>query len=475
MSKFWIQTFGCQMNVHDSDRMHESLVAAGYQSAERAHDADLIVMNTCSVREKAEHKLLSALGRLKPLKEQNPDLVVAVAGCVAQQEGEKLLKRAEVLDIVVGPDNLAELPRLVENVRVHGYGQVHTVFDVQDPHFNEARPDLNEIPVSTFVTVMKGCDERCTFCIVPFTRGPERYRSAQSIVDDVQRWARAGVREITLLGQTVNSWFENPESKQSEFANLLRRIAREVPELQRLRYTSPHPRHLTEALIAAHADLAVLPRHVHMPVQSGSNAVLKRMLRRYTREEYLARLNALRKAAAGLTVATDIIVGFPGESEQDFQDTLSLVEEADFAAGFAFMYSPRPYTPALKLKNDVSNEVKQDRLNRLLQRLNAQQQRHLNARVGTRVEVLVEKRNEGYLNEWTGRSERNEIVHIRFPPHSAAGWMGHMVETEIEAAQGHSLKARFIRSLSDPTGAQPKYMAPKRRLPLVEPQMGAAQ
>ncbi len=282
----------------------------------------------------------SLLGTLRLLKEQRPGVAVAVAGCVAQQEGERLLKKAPVVDLVIGPDNIPELPALLRELDAGAPPRARTVFDLEDPRFLVAEPRPGRPEVTGFVTVMKGCDERCTFCIVPTTRGPERYRSEREIVDEVAKMVEGGVREVTLLGQTVNSWFDpteldaKPRSKTapsgSRFAQLLRRIADEVPDLARLRYTSPHPRHLTEALMDAHAELAILPRHVHLPVQSGSDRVLRRMARRYTRQEYVERTARLREKVPGLTLSTDIIVGFPGETEEDFQETLSLVREVGF-------------------------------------------------------------------------------------------------------------------------------------------------
>lgn len=459
MKRYLVQTFGCQMNVHDSRRIEEVLEGAGYEPTEDSQLADVVVFNTCSVREKAEHKLLSVLGTLRPLKESRPDLAIVVAGCVAQQEGEKLLRRAGHIDIVIGPDNIPELPGLVEHVKGGAPPLARTIFDLDDPRFLNATGAISARgrEVSSFVTVMKGCDERCTFCIVPYTRGPERYRSSREIVDEVRGLVEGGVREITLLGQTVNSWHE-PElgapdrETPSQFAALLERIAREVPGLGRLRYTSPHPRHLTDALIAAHRDLAVLPAHMHLPVQSGSPRVLKRMLRRYTRELYVERLALLRREKPGLTVSTDFIVGFPGETEDDFRETLSLVEEVGFSAAFAFKYSPRPYTPALKLGDDVTEDEKDDRLARLFAAVETTQRAHLSSLVGTRTTVLVEdegKPVEPGLSRWKGRSSRHEIVHLDAPTDRDP--RGLFVDVSIAEANAHSLFGRTEGVLDAPT------------------------
>jgi tRNA-2-methylthio-N6-dimethylallyladenosine synthase len=478
MKRYLVQTMGCQMNVHDSRRIEEVLRASGWEATDEAALAELIVFNTCSVREKAEHKLMSALGTVRPFKEQRRDVVIAVAGCVAQQEGERLLKKAPFVDVVIGPDNIPELGALVEHARGGGPPVARTVFDVDEPAFLNATPQASRLEVTAFVTVMKGCDERCTYCIVPHTRGPERYRSADEIVAEVRSMVAGGVREVTLLGQTVNSWFEpradRPPSegaprwasrlaRTSEFATLLRRIADEVPELERLRYTSPHPRHLTDALIEAHAELPVLARHVHLPVQSGSNRMLKRMLRRYTRELYLERVAKLREAVPGLTLSTDLIVGFPGETDADFEDTLSLVREAGFVSAFAFKYSPRPYTPALQLGDDVPEAVKAERLQAVFDTVAAQQSAHLEALVGTRQRVLFEGPSRGDGGRYTGRTERNEIVHAEGP--EGVDPTGQVLDVVIDRANRHSLMGTVVGEVDVSRAAPP---APsRRRLPVL--------
>ncbi len=442
--RYHVQTFGCQMNVHDSERIEDVLEGAGYEPATDERDADVIVVNTCSVREKAEHKMLSLVGRFRELKEARPELRVVAAGCVAQQEGEKLLKKSDLLDVILGPDNIPELPGILKNIDDGAPRTVRTVFDEISPSFLMATPRSNS--VSAFVTVMKGCDERCTYCVVPNTRGPERYRPADDIVEEIKQLVDSGVREITLLGQTVNSWYdpsaldEKPTSKRapsgSRFALLLRRIAAEVPNLQRLRYTSPHPRHLTQPLIAAHAELSILPRHMHLPVQSGSDGVLRRMSRRYTAEEYLKRVNQLKSAVPGLTLSTDLIVGFPGETEEDFLATLELVRNAGFVSAFAFKYSERPDTPAIAMGDDVTNAEKSERLQRLFEVVGEQQRTHLKSLVGTTTKVLVESESGG---RFSGRSERHEIVHVQMK--EGENPIGEMVEATIIQAFDHSLLA----------------------------------
>jgi tRNA-2-methylthio-N6-dimethylallyladenosine synthase len=431
------------MNAHDSDRMEEVLRAHGWNRVEAAEEADLIVLNTCSVREKAEQKLRSEVGKLAPLKAKNPGLVLAVAGCVAQQEGEKLLARVGHLDLLIGPDNIADLPALAREQMDGAPPRAHTVFDLDAPRFLSAAPEPGQAPVSAWVTTMKGCDERCSFCIVPYTRGPERYRPSEDIVTEIARWVAAGSREVTLLGQTVDSYRDpllpppaSDDPDESQFPSLLRLIAERVPQLTRLRYTSPHPRHATAALAQAHADLDVLARHVHMPVQSGSDRLLKRMIRRYTRAEYTQRVRRLVAAREGMTLSTDVIVGFPGETDEDFEATLDLVREVGFVGLFGFKYSPRPFTPALKLPDDVSEEKKSERLARLFEVAEQNTHAHLAALLGTRQSVLVEGASKAQ-GKVTGRTVRNEIVHLDVP--EGRQLIGALVDVEITQAFKHSL------------------------------------
>jgi tRNA-2-methylthio-N6-dimethylallyladenosine synthase len=481
MPSYAITTFGCQMNVHDSERMHEVLRRAGYAEVE-AGVADVIVLNTCSVREKAEQKLLSEVGRLAKQKRARRDLVLVVAGCVAQQEGERLLKRARGIDLVIGPDNIAELPRLLDDFALGSPPLVRTVFDTDAPRFLTAAPGTGA-KTTTFVTTMKGCDERCSFCVVPYTRGPERYRPSGEIVAEIAALSASprGAREVTLLGQTVNSYRDpgaalarapgaDPEDlDESEFAALLRRIAAEVPSLLRLRYTSPHPRHLTPSLIRAHAELPVLPRHVHLPVQSGSDRVLRRMIRRYTRAEYVERVASLRRAVPGVTLSTDVIVGFPGETDADFEATLSLVREVGFVGLFGFKYSERPHTPARKLGDDVPEAVKSERLARLFAVSEELLVHHLAGLAGTTQRVLVEGVDKlGHEGEplWSGRTGQNEIVHI-----AGAGdrdLEGEMVEVSIVRHNKHSLQGELTAAAR--AAARPRSRAPgpvRRSLPVV--------
>lgn len=469
MPTFSVVTFGCQMNAHDSSRMEEVLRAAGYRDAESDHSADVILLNTCSIREKAEQKLRSEVGRLGLLKKKRPELVIGVAGCVAQQEGERLLKGLPQIDLVIGPDNIPELPSLLAQVEMGGLPQVRTVFDVADPSFLAAVPEAGRVGASAYVTVMKGCNERCSYCVVPYTRGPERYRGSSEIIDEVERFVAAGVREITLLGQTVNSYRDPSRAlppapgvgdtrwkhtrgslaaqDETEFPALLRAIAAQVPQLVRLRYVSPHPRHLTASLIRAHRDLPVLARHVHMPVQSGSDSQLRRMIRRYTAAEYIERTDALREAVPGVTLTTDMIVGFPGESAQDFDKSLELVRRVGFVGLFGFTYSQRPHTPALKLTEDVTEEEKSRRLQRLFDVVDGLKAPHLGSLVGTQQELLIDGTSK--TGNLTGRTEQNEIVHLADEGLPVGIGTGDLVRVTVTEAFKNSLAARYDAMLSE--------------------------
>ncbi len=453
MPSYSVVTFGCQMNVHDSARIEDVLRRAGYTTAPDAEGADVVVLNTCSVREKAEQKLRSEVGRLALAKRaRHGELAIVVAGCVAQQEGERLVKTLRGIDVVLGPDNIPELPALLADVATGGLPVVRTVFDVERPSFLAAEPPTRgAAAASAFVTIMKGCDERCSYCIVPTTRGPERYRPSTEVLAEITRLVEHGTREIVLLGQTVNSYADPsrslaraPEASpddpdESEFAALLRAIAR-VPGLERLRYTSPHPRHVTPSLVAAHRDLEILAAHVHLPVQSGSDRVLRRMIRRYSRAEYVERVARLREARARLTLSTDVIVGFPGETEEDADATVSLVREVGFAGVFGFKYSQRPGTPATRLVDDVSEDEKGRRLARVFEVSEALVAAHLEGLVGHTARVLVEGGSKSGTS-WTGRTERNEIVHVEHD--HAVDPVGQVVEVDLVRANKHSLVGRL--------------------------------
>ena len=474
MARYTVITFGCQMNSHDSERIGEVLRRAGHAEATGLDDADLVLLNTCSIREKAEQKLRSEVGRIAQLKRQRPGLTIALAGCVAQQEGEGLLESMPDVDLLLGPDNIPELPRLLLEAESSARPVVRTEHDLQAPHFLAAAAEPGRTPVSAFVTVMKGCNERCTYCIVPHTRGPERYRPAREIVDEVKRLVAAGAREVTLLGQTVNSYRDplgelglapgageapwqhtrglRAREDESEFAALLRAISAGAPGLLRLRYTSPHPRHLTVSLIRAHQDLSVLARHVHLPVQAGSDRVLRRMLRRYSAAEYEERTLALRQAVPGVTLATDMIVGFPGETEADFSETLALVQRVGFTLIYGFKYSERPYTAAVNLGDDVPEATKAERLARLIALGDGVRSALLREQVGSRQSVLFEGR--GKTGALRGHTERSEIVHVAGPD----SLLGRLCEVIITGSYKNSL-------LGEVPGVPAQGPAPRQPLP----------
>ena len=487
MPAYSLITFGCQMNQHDSDRIGEVLRGIGYTQVAEPANADLVLLNTCSIREKAEQKLRSEVGRIGLLKRARPGLIIGVAGCMAQQEGERLAKRMPQIDFMLGPDNIGELPSILAEVELGAPPRIRTVFDLDAPQFLSAQAEPGRTGATAFVTIMKGCDERCTYCVVPYTRGPERYRSAREILAEVRLLVDAGVREVTLLGQTVNS-YRDPEGSlpsapgageihfkhtlravalqdESEFPALLRAICQAVPELARLRYTSPHPRHLTWSLILAHRDLPALARHVHMPVQSGSDRLLKRMLRRYTVDEYVERVDALRSAVPGVTFSTDVIVGFPGETREDFAATLALAERVKFTGFFGFTYSERPNTPALKLADDVPEAEKSARLEEIFALTDRHRREHLQSLIGTTEIVLAERRTKN--GDFMGRSERNEIVHFL----CEADATGHMVPVRIREAYNNSVRGEIAPGfVLAPSAARPSLLPSakaRRALPVV--------
>ncbi|HZN94742.1 MAG TPA: tRNA (N6-isopentenyl adenosine(37)-C2)-methylthiotransferase MiaB [Myxococcales bacterium] len=409
MKRYFIHTFGCQMNVNDSLRMGEALARASYGPAERAEDADLIVLNTCAIREKAEDKMLSALGRYRPLKASRGTLL-GVGGCVAQQEKDRLLRKVPYLDFVFGPDNIQKLPEILERVERDRVRVVETAWVESEEYlFPRADPHSSAGKVSEFVTVMKGCDNVCSFCVVPHTRGREVSRPFPEVLLEVADLAKVGVREVTLIGQNVNSYRGG-----ISFAQLLLRAA-EVPGILRVRFTTSHPHDLSDELIDAFAAQPKIAPHFHLPVQCGSDRILKKMRRDYTVAGYLDRLHKLRAARPGIAVTTDIIVGFPGETEEDFQATLDLTASARFEGQFSFIFSPRPKTAAGLHEDEwgkVPHEVKVERLERV-QRLQRQIGGELMAaHVGAVVEVLVEGASKTDPARRFGRTPENRTVNF---------------------------------------------------------------
>jgi len=445
--KYLIETFGCQMNFHDSERMAGLLVQAGYEPTLEDADADVIVINTCSVREHAEAKLYTRLGQLRVLQDETGRKpVVAVAGCVAQQEGAALLKRTNggVIDLVVGTQRLKMLPMLVARAEQSTLAEVdiNPWDDVTFPLGITRRGD----PVKAYVTIIEGCNDHCTFCVVPYTRGHERMRAKADILADVREAIESGRKEIQLLGQIVNH-YQAPDAPGFDFADLLAAV-HEIPGVERIRFASPHPRHTGARLIDAMRNLPRVCRHMHLPAQSGSTRVLQAMRRRYSREEYLDLVARIREAIPGVTLSTDMIVGFPGETAEDFEETLSLTERAQYHSMFSFKYSERPNTLATKRMPDtVSEDDKTTRIMALqsLQR-DIQTRLHQQA-VGTRMDVLIDSESRRRDGEISGRSAGNIVVNTTAPAdtqHDGTSWIGRTVPVLITRASPHSLSGEVV-------------------------------
>jgi tRNA-2-methylthio-N6-dimethylallyladenosine synthase len=434
--KFYIKTFGCQMNVHDSSRISELMTKNGHEPTSDPNTADVVVVNTCSVREKAFHKAVSETGRFCSEKRNKPGLIVVAAGCVAQQEGEKWFERLPNLDLVVGPDRYGELLCLIEKVGKGSGSQVAVGFDNgASRDFLSTEIGVGGRPVSAFVTVMKGCSESCSYCIVPSVRGPERCRPSCEIVDEANVLVDDGVREIILLGQKVNAYREEGLS----FAGLLRKLDG-LPGLHRLRFTSPHPRHMDAGLVELYGELETLCESIHLPAQSGSDRALKTMGRRYTAAQYRKIVEDLRKKCPEIAISTDLIVGFPGETEADFQETLRLIQDVRFAGVFSFKYSPRPGTEAAKAADDVPEHEKKRRLAEAHEVI-AHVERAEKARlIGKRLEVLVE--GEGRIpSQLSGRARNNQIINFSSSRSVKIDEVrGRFMEVEIVRALPHCLE-----------------------------------
>ena len=442
--KYFIETYGCQMNVHDSERMAGLLDQAGYEPTADDRDADVVVINTCSVRERAEEKLFTRLGELKQRAlEEGSRPIVAVAGCVAQQEGDRILRRSSAVDVIIGTQNIRRLPVLVDDA-VEGRSRRPTVDlepmdDVSFPLGIARRLD----PVKAYVTIIEGCNEFCAFCVVPYTRGHERMRPVAEILEDARQAAGSGAREIQLLGQIVNH-YQAPDDPECDFPALLERL-NDVEGLDRIRFASPHPRHVTPRMIAAMRDLPKVCRHLHLPVQSGSTRILSAMRRRHTREDYLALVDRLRAEMPDIALSTDMIVGFPGESDEDFAETLSLTAAVRYHSMFSFKYSPRPNTLALKrLPDDVLEDEKTRRIV-ALQSLQREIQGKLHAQAVGRVEsVLVDSRSRRRDWELSGRTSGNTVVNFTGDGTS----IGRLVAVRITSANPNSLRGEIVASES---------------------------
>jgi tRNA-2-methylthio-N6-dimethylallyladenosine synthase len=436
--KVYIKTFGCQMNEYDSDKMADVLEAAhGMERTDDPAAADVILFNTCSVREKAQEKVFHDLGRVKHLKRRRPELLIGVGGCVASQEGAAIVARAPYVDLVFGPQTLHRLPQMIAARRAGGAPQV----DISFPEIEkfDALPPARVDGAAAFVSIMEGCSKYCTFCVVPYTRGEEVSRPLDDVLTEVAELAEQGVKEVTLLGQNVNAWRgATAEGDIADFALLLEYVA-EIPGIERIRYTTSHPREFTPRLIDAYAGLPQLASHVHLPVQSGSDRVLSAMKRGYTALEYKAIVRRLRARRPDISISSDFIVGFPGETAEDFEATMRLIEEVGFDSSFSFIYSPRPGTPAAALPDATPRAEKLERLYRLQRKVDEQAQAISRTMVGSRQRVLVEGRAKKDAGELSGRTANNRVVNFSGPQHL----VGEFVDVVIRAALPHSLRGEI--------------------------------
>jgi tRNA-2-methylthio-N6-dimethylallyladenosine synthase len=447
MKKVFIKTYGCQMNEYDSDKMSDVLNAAeGLVPTDTPEDADVILFNTCSVREKAQEKVFSELGRVKALKALKPDLVVGVGGCVASQEGASIVARAPYVDVVFGPQTLHRLPELIAARRRTGRSQVDVSFP-EIEKFDHLPPARVE-GATAFVSIMEGCSKYCSYCVVPYTRGEEVSRPFDDVLAEVAGLAEQGVREVTLLGQNVNAYIGKmgDTNERADFALLLEYVA-EIPGIERIRYTTSHPKEFTSRLIEAYATNRKLVDHLHLPVQHGSDRILMAMKRGYTVLEYKSIIRKLRAIRPNISIATDFIVGFPGETEADFAKTMDLIHEIGYDNSFSFIYSPRPGTPAANLQDDTPHAVKLERLKLLQSTIDANMVRISEGMVGSVQRILVEGPSRKDPTELHGRTENNRVVNFALPDLPQARrdqLVGQMLDVRIVHAYPHSLRGEVV-------------------------------
>ena len=453
MKKLYIETHGCQMNDYDSARIRDLLSARmGLCQTDDPAEADVLLMNTCSVRAKAEEKMYNQLGRWREIKARRPGALIGVGGCVASQEGEAISARAPFVDLIFGPQTLHRLPAMIDAAAARaGSKRPRAVVDIRFPEiekFDCLPPPGNSGPCAQ-LSIMEGCSKYCSFCVVPYTRGEECHRPLADVLAEARAAVAGGAREITLLGQNVNAWFQDGDGAAVDFADLLYEVAA-LDGVERIRYTTSHPLAFSDALVAAHAELPVLVGHVHLPAQSGSDRVLAAMKRGYTALEYRAIVRALRRARPDISVSSDFIVGFPGESERDFEDTMSLVASLEFDRSFSFVYSPRPGTPASELPDETPLAAKKARLARL-QALLGEHSARISARmVSSAQRVLVTGPSKKDPGEWQGRTENNRVVNFAGP----VGLTGRFARVEVVAALPNSLRGRWL-AWDDAEGAPP--------------------
>ncbi|MGA2518469.1 MAG: tRNA (N6-isopentenyl adenosine(37)-C2)-methylthiotransferase MiaB [Thermodesulfobacteriota bacterium] len=435
--RVYIETYGCQMNEHDTERMLRLLEGISYSETKEPKEADFILINTCSVREKPEHKVYSALGRFKKLKEEN-GTIIGVAGCVAQQEGERLIERIPYLDMVIGTQAIPLLPQLLQTIEVSGKRVCETGFDKNGKYLEaiSRRRPLDEI--KSYVTIMQGCDHFCSFCIVPYVRGREQSRPSHEIIEEVKALAEGGIKEVYLLGQNVNGYGKGLKGELA-FPELLRQI-NEIEGIERIRFTTSHPRDLSAELIQAYSRLSKLCEHIHLPFQSGSNKILEAMHRGYARESYLEKIDRLKETCPSIALTADVMVGFPGEEDEDFRQTLDLIEKVRFDDLFSFKYSPRKGTRAAEFEDRVEEKVKQDRLfilQEIQREITLQRNQDL---VGSVEEILVEGRSKQSDRDVTGRTRSNKIVNVE----GDLNLVGKLVRIRITKGYAHSLRGEFV-------------------------------
>ena len=438
-----MDTFGCQMNVADTDRMELLLFHSGYIRTGNIRDADLILINTCSIREKAEQKIYSLTGNLKLLKEDNPDLILGFTGCLAQQEGEQLLKKMPFVDLILGPDGIEHIVRVVDEIKLKNRPIVRTQFDAEE---NYSIPELSgETPLnpgpSAFINIIKGCDKFCTFCVVPFTRGREKSREANEIEQEVRLLVSRGAREIILLGQNVNAYGKRGLKQPVPFHELLYRVA-SIPGVERLRFTTSHPKDFTRECIAAYQDIDTLVNHLHLPVQSGNNRILKEMRRMHTIEEYISLIDELKTTVPDVALSTDIIVGYPSESDLEFEDTLKLMEKIQFSSSYMFSYSSRPGTPAQDFPDSVPQSVKSERLQRTIELQSKLTRDQGQKFVGQEVDVLVESESFKPGTDFKGRNA--QYWSVNFTGDRKQIYPGDTVKVVVGGFSGHALRGKAV-------------------------------
>jgi tRNA-2-methylthio-N6-dimethylallyladenosine synthase len=448
--KLYIKTFGCQMNVYDSDKMAEVLSESHQiESVESPEQADIVLLNTCSIREKAQEKVFSLLGQWREIKIKRPEFIIGVGGCVASQEGEAITKRAPYVDLIFGPQTLHRLPEMLNEVLASRLYK-KSVIDISFPEIEkfDHLPRPHAKGVSEFVSIMEGCSKYCSFCVVPYTRGEEFSRPFNDIITEIKILAEQGVREINLLGQNVNAYFDDSGGEEADLALLIHYVAA-IEGIDRIRYTTSHPIEMTDNLIQCYAEVPELVGHLHLPVQSGSNSVLSLMKRGHTIAEYTSTIEALRKVRPDISISSDFIIGFPGETEVDFDDTMELIKSVNFDHSFSFIYSPRPGTPAAGLIDNVCIDIKKKRLSLLQHRISQQAQKISRQMLGTTQTILLERASKKDSAQLAGRTENNRVVNVT----ADLQLMGEFVDVVISDVYQNSLQGILVTA--DSTNVSP--------------------